>query len=307
MKPQATLELNTSIANLKALAESDLSLYQAVYLGNIYCRLYEDNFLERLDHLRAAIDLLHAAGKKAYVSTYATPITPDLDQIRRVLEAAATLGADAVEVHNLGVLRIAANEFPSLRLHTGVFANVYTDLTARKFIELGVARITPNYELSLEEIDLIKSRVETEIELLLHGKMPLGSSESCFLVTNAAALAVTCPAACQGEHFLRYKDWELKTLGKGVLSGRDACMLEHFPRLLDAGYTVFRIETISENPAYRADVARVYVEAIARGRENGWRLGEGWWDMLRQHAPHGFCNGFYFGKSGRLYVGATGY
>lgn len=306
MKPQATIELNTSVANLKALAESDLSLYQAVYLGNIYCRLYQDNFLERLDHLRLAIDLLHAVGKKAYVSTYATPVTPDLDQIRRVLEAAATFGADAVEVHNLGVLRIAAHEFPSLRLHTGVFANVYTDLTARKLAELGVARITPNYELSLEEIDLIKSRVETEIEILLHGKMSLGSSESCFLVTNATALGVTCPVACQGEHFLRYKDWELKTLGKGVLSGRDVCMLEHLPRLLDAGYTVFRLETISENPAYRADVARVYAEAIAHGRENGRRLEEPWWEVLRQHAPHGFCNGFYFGKSGRLYVGATG-
>jgi len=51
-------ELNTTISNLRNLRESDLSAYDAVYLGNIYCRIYEDNFLERLDDLEEGIALV---------------------------------------------------------------------------------------------------------------------------------------------------------------------------------------------------------------------------------------------------------
>ena len=300
------VELTTSVANLDALEVSNLTPYHAIYLGNIYCRRYERNFLEDLDDLRTAVEILHAAGKKAYVSTYAAPLTPDLDQVRRILEVAAISQADAVEVHNLGVLRIVAQEFPSLRVHMGAFANVYTDLTARKFVELGAARITPNYEVSLAETDLISSRVPAEFEILIHGKMSLGVSESCFLLTGASTLGLSCPEACQEEYFLRYEDWELKSLGKGVTSGRDICMLEHIPHLLTSGYRVFRIETISETPAYQSEVGRVYADAIARAESGQWQIKEEWWDVLRPHSSHGFCNGFYFGRSGRLYVNANG-
>ncbi len=306
MTSKTPIELTTSVANLNALRASDLGPYHAVYLGNIYCRLYERNFLESPEDLKTAIEMLHDAGKKAYVSTYAAPLTPDLDQVRRVLDAAVTFGADAVEVHNLGVLRIAAREFPSLRIHMGVFANVYTDLTAQKFVELGAARITPNYEVSLAEIDLMAGRVPAEFEILLHGKMPLGVSESCFLLTGAGPLRLSCPEACQEDYFLQYQDWELKSLGKGVTSGRDVCMLEHIPSLLEKGYRVFRIETVSESPAYQFEVGRVYAEAIAQAQSGDWQIKGEWWNILRPHARHGFCNGFYFGRSGRLYIGANG-
>ena len=66
-------ELNTTISNLRNLRESDLSAYDAVYLGNIYCRIYEDNFLERLDDLEEGIALVKGQGLRAYVTSYAAP------------------------------------------------------------------------------------------------------------------------------------------------------------------------------------------------------------------------------------------
>src|ERR1019366_3291321 len=86
-------ELNTTIANLRDLQASDLTDYDGVYLGDIYCRLYESNFLEK---------------------------------VRKMLEASVAAGAEAVEVHNLGILRIAHEEFPELPVHVGGFANIYT-------------------------------------------------------------------------------------------------------------------------------------------------------------------------------------
>ena len=50
-----SFELNTTISNLRDLKASDLSPYDAIYLGNITCRLYEANLLEHLDDLQEAI------------------------------------------------------------------------------------------------------------------------------------------------------------------------------------------------------------------------------------------------------------
>jgi putative protease len=296
-------ELNTTIANLRDLRESDLSDYDGIYLGDIYCRIYEANFLEQLDDLREGLHILRDQGKRAYVATYAAPRNDFLPKVRKMLEASATAGADAVEVHNLGILKIAHDEFPELPVHIGGFANVYTAPGVEVLGGLGAVRFTPNYELSLDEINEITTACGAPMELLVHGKMPLGISDYCFLLEYEEKWGIKCPDLCQKELFLKQGDWAMKSVGKGILSGKDVCMLEHLPRLLADGHRYFRIETVSESPAYRSEVAAVYHAALERAGGGDRELDEGWWETIRRHARIGLCNGFYFGKSGMDYAG----
>ncbi|HSB36752.1 MAG TPA: U32 family peptidase, partial [Thermoanaerobaculia bacterium] len=173
-------ELNTTIANLRDLRGSDLRDYDGVYLGDVYCRLYEANFLEQLGDLREGLRILRGEGKRAYVTTYAGPRNDFLPKVRKMLETAAAAGAEAVEVHNLGILKIAHDEFPELPVHIGGFANVYTAAGTDVLRGFGAVRFTPNYELSLDEIREICCNAP--MELLVHGKMPLGISDYCFLL-----------------------------------------------------------------------------------------------------------------------------
>ena len=298
-----SFELNTSIANLRDLRASDLGAYDAVYLGDIYCRLYEANFLERPDDLREGIRILREQGKRAYVATYAAPRNDFLPRIQKTLEVAAEAGAEAVEVHNLGVLKIAHDQFPGLPVHVGGFANVYTDAGVEVLRGFGAVRFTPNYELSLDEIREIVTTCRAPMELLVHGKMPLGVSDYCFLLEYEEKWGIKCPDLCQKDLFLKQGDWAMKSVGKGILSGKDVCMLEHLPRLLTDGHRHFRIETLSESPAYRREVAGVYREALGRAADAPFELDTGWWNVVRAHARIGLCNGFYFGKSGMDYAG----
>ena len=126
----STFELNTTISNLRSLRESDLRAYDAVYLGNIYCRIFEDNFLERLADLRTGIAQVKEQGLRAYVTSYAAPRNDSLAKVQKALETAVEAGADAIEVHNLGVLRMVHEQFPNMPVHVGGFANVYTDAGA---------------------------------------------------------------------------------------------------------------------------------------------------------------------------------
>jgi len=296
-------ELNTTIANLRDLRASDLCDYDGVYLGDIYCRLYEGNFLERLDDLKGGLRILKDQGKRAYVTTYAGPRNDFLPKVRKMLEVSAAAGAEAVEVHNFGILRIAHEEFPQLPVHVGGFANVYTAAGVEVLRGLGAVRFTPNYELSLDEIREITTDCDAPMELLVHGKMPLGISDYCFLLEYEEKWGIKCPDLCQKDLFLKQGDWAMKSVGKGILSGKDVCMLEHLPRLLAEGHRHFRIETVSESPEYRSEVAGVYRAALNRPADGNDAVDEGWSETLLRHARMGLCNGFYFGKSGMDYTG----
>src|SRR6266542_4179403 len=304
-EPGATsrFELNTTIANLRDLRESDLSDYDAVYLGDIYCRIYEGNFLEQHGDLKEGLRILQDQGRRAYVTTYAGPRNDFLPRVRKMLEISAAAGAQAVEVHNLGILKIAHDEFPELPIHVGGFANVYTAAGVEVLRGFGAVRFTPNYELSLDEIKEITAAGGAPMELLVHGKMPLGISYYCFLLDYEEKWGVKCPDLCQKELFVKQGDWAMKSVGKGILSGKDVCMLEHLPRLWTEGHRHFRIESVSETPEYRRDVAAVYRAALDRAVGSEDAVDEGWWDALRRHARIGLCNGFYFGKSGMDYAG----
>ena len=299
----STFELNTTIANLRDLRDSDIRDYDAVYLGDIYCRIYEANFLEQLDDLREGLRILQDRGKRAYVTTYAAPRNDFLPKVHKMLEVSAEAGAQAVEVHNLGILKIAHDEFPQLPVHMGGFANLYTGPGAEVLRGFGAVRFTPNYELSLDEINEITAECGAPMELLVHGKMPLGISDYCFLLDYEEKWGVKCPDLCQKELFLKQGDWAMKSVGKGILSGKDVCMLEHLPRLLHEGHRNFRIETVSESPAYRREVGAVYRAALERAANGDAEVDEGWWETIRRHARIGLCNGFYFGRSGMDYAG----
>jgi putative protease len=298
------IELSTAVSNLRHLRESDLGPYDAVYLGNVFCRLYEANLLERPAELREAIRRVRSLGKRPRLTTYAATRNDTLPVLRRALEVAAEEVVDAVEIHALGLLTLAREACPGVALHVGSLAGVYTDAALEALASLGVARVAPSHEMALDEIDAMAAAGSIPLELPVHGKVSLGVSDSCILLEHATAWGVRCPDLCQQEVFLRREDWALKSVGTGILSGRDVCLLEHLPRLLAAGHRHFRIEAVSESPAYRAEVGAVYREALACALAGDGTIEPRWWDTLRRHAPVGFCNGFAFGTSGMDYLAA---
>ncbi|TFG60818.1 MAG: U32 family peptidase [Deltaproteobacteria bacterium] len=307
------LELVLTVASPRELADTDLSPYDGVCLGNTYCRRIEENFAEDLALLPGAVASLHAAGKKVYVTSPAAPRGRDMSQVERLIDAAAKAGADAFEVHNMGVLRVLRERGNPLPAHMGAFANVYTHLTAKVMRDYGAVRVRPNAEVSLAEMVVIGRDAEVEVEVLAHGKIPLGITEKCFFLEGPEGEDPRCPAACGEAHWLTAGSgksgagaWTLKNVGKGILSGKDMCVIEHLPRLLSEGFCIFRVEGLYETAAYRSEVGAVYREAFslaATGKEYAVR--SDLLQTLRKHSRNGFCNGYYFGGSGHSYVGTV--
>ena len=313
-----SLELVLTLPSPRELADTDLSPYDAICLGNAYCRRVEGNFAEDLGLLPDAVSTLHAAGKKAYVPSPAAPRGQDMAHVKRLIDAAASAGADALEVHNMGVLRVLRERGIPLPAHMGAFANVYTHLSAKVMRDYGAVRVRPNAEVSLGEMTVIAREAGVEVEILAHGKIPLGITEKCFLLEGPEGEDPKCPSACREEHWLTTGSpggtrerssagaWVLKNVGKGVLSGKDMCIIEHLPPILSEGFRIFRIEGLYESAAYRSEVGAVYRDAFALASSGGeYVLRPEWGRTLAKHSRNGFCNGYYFGGSGQSYVGTV--
>lgn len=314
----ADSELIVTIASPRELEGTDLGPYDAVCLGNPYCRRVRGNYAEETALLPEAVSGLRGLGKKVYLASPAAPRGRDLPHVDRLIDAAAAAGVQALEVHNMGVLRMLREKGNPLPAHMGAYANVYTHLAARVMRDYGAVRVRPNAEVSLQEMEILAREAGVEVEVLLHGKIPLGVTEKCSLLPGPEDADPNCPSACEEEHWLAARrpagrngespkgGWVLKTVGKGVLSGRDMCMLEHLPRLLSAGFSIFKIEGLYESAAYRSEVGRLYREALdLASSRKPYQIPPEWAEMLRRHSREGFCNGYYFGKSGKIYVGTV--
>ena len=310
-------ELSTNCANPKQLRQTDFAAYDAVYLGDFSCLDYPSNFSAHPELLEKAVTELKSQGKKVYLRLYATPGNEDLPQVREMIETAKTLPFDAIEVHNLGVLRILQQLGCTLPVHLGVFGNLYTDASARVLKEFGVTRVYPNPELSLTEIHYIREQTPIEIILPVHGKIPLVISETCFIIENSPATAKkvdcngksVCSFPCSQDYWLNRSNgqWVLKDTGRMTLSGKDLCMLEHIPELLQAGQQFFYIQSHGESPEYVETTGKLYRQALQQalnqeqqGIDNPDQHAE--MAALRALSKEGLCNGYYFEGAGQTYI-----
>jgi putative protease len=287
------MELNTNVPNLEGMSRFAVEPYDAVYLGMPYCWEFEGNLISNLDDLETAVETLRELNKKAYISTFAAPRNKDLDKVFRLIDRAVELEVDAVEASNLGIVRYVTREFPDMGVHVGGLACVYTTSTAELLYSMGVRRIMPAYELPLEDIRAIKD-IGVEVEIVVHGKIPLGIGERCFLKSFSDAVGKQCPEICREKMWYRSDDLVLKPFGQVTLSGKDVCMYEHLEKVdfVDG----LRVESVSEDVDYRIKVGKIY-----RKRLNGPNFKEDL-EILRELAEFGICNGFYFNKAGQIYV-----
>jgi putative protease len=298
-------ELATDIFSLEQLKRTDLKVYDAFYLGNSFCPSYKGNFSHNVDDLKEAGRILRGEGKKVYVTTHAAPRGDELEEVRHTFESARDISADGVEFHNMGVLYLASKEFEGIPLHAGVFANVYSLATASLLEDYGVRRILPNVEVPLDEMGVINEASPLEISVTLHGKIPLGIVHDCFLLEDGRS-DEGCPEACLSPFWLKAELWEIMHVGKGIFSGLDLCTIEHIGEIVRRGFSFFRIESGYEDDAYRNEVGRVYRECLLRST-GGDKSVEDWWGkFLHKNSLRGFCNGYLFGKSGRIYIDAKG-
>jgi len=236
-------------------------------------RAFSDNFDEK--ELETYINYAHSLGKKCYITVNIIAHNKDFDGLKEYLQYLEKIGADAIIVADIGIAYYAKQVVPNLPLHISTQANITNNYSAKFFEDFGADRLILARELSLEEIKSMREtlKAKTELESFVHGAMCISYSGRCLLsnyFTGRNSNGGACVQACRWQYAIsekgkddgNYYPIEEDERGTYILNSKDLCMIEHLPKLIDAGVTSFKIEGRMKSAYYVATIVNAYRRAI---------------------------------------------
>lgn len=252
------MELLSPAGNREALVAAIACGADAVYLGYTAfgARSYAGNFDE--PGLCEAVAYAHERGKKIYVTVNTLVKQCEMDDLCDVLEIISRSNADAILVQDMGALKIARERFPQLTLHASTQMTVNNAQGARLMRSLGLTRVVPARECSLEELRLMAD-TGVEIEAFAHGALCVAVSGQCLfssMIGGRSGNRGRCAQPCRLPYTLR--DGENGYL----LSTKDLMLIDRIPQLRDAGVYSFKLEGRMKRPEYVGVITRAYREAL---------------------------------------------
>lgn len=271
-------------------------------------RAFAGNF--SWEELETALQLLHAAGKKFYLTLNALPFDHEMDGLIAAARRAFEMGVDAALVSDLGAFLRLRQEVPGLKLHISTQANTLNSVAASFYAQQGAERVVLARELSLEQIAALRKNTpqQLELEAFVHGAMCMAYSGRCMLsdhLTGRGGNRGACAQPCRWEYALMEKKRPgeyipLEEDGRGtyLLSAYDLNMLAHLPALLQAGVCSLKIEGRMKTEYYVATVAGAYrraLDALLRSEEEYRALLPTLEKELCKASHRAFNTGFYFG------------
>ncbi len=225
--------------------------------------------------LEEAITYAHGLGKKFYVTLNLLPMEGDLPGLLEAAREAASAGADAAIVSDLGAALMLRGEVSGLRLHISTQANVMNARTALHFHRaVGAERIVLSREMSLADIGAMRQSLpqSLEIETFVHGAMCVAYSGRCLIsnaLTGRGSNRGECAQPCRWQYHLVEEKrpgeyWPVLEDERGtyMLSAYDLCMMEHLPELKAAGVDSLKIEGRMKSAYYVATVVSAYRRAL---------------------------------------------
>jgi putative protease len=238
----------------------------AVYLGmqRMSLRNFAENF--SLDDLQEACSLARDMGRRIYVTVNAFARDQQLRDLPAFLSDISSAGADALIINDPGVLCIARETLPDMKLHLSTQANTLNARAAAFWHAQGVSRIVLARELTLDEIRFIRNECppELELELFVHGAMCVSYSGRCLLsnyINGRDSNRGECAQPCRWTYELRekgkngeYFPIEQDALGTYILNSRDLNLLRHLPEVIGTGVRSLKIEGRMNSIYYVAGV-----------------------------------------------------
>ena len=274
----------------------------AVYLAcdRFGMRQRAENFA--LADIPDAVRLAHDAGAAVHVTLNTLMDADDIDALPGYLEALADAGVDAFIVSDLGAFTLAQEHAPGVALHVSTQASVANAAAARRWHDMGAARVVCAREMGIEDIARLRAEAprELEIEAFAHGAMCVAVSGRCLLsaaMTGRSGNKGHCSQSCRWSYALveekrpgEYFPIEEGVRGSFVLNAQDLCMIDHLDDLAAAGVDSIKLEGRNKKAFYVATVVHAY-RAVLDGADPASVHD----DLLAiSHRPYG--TGFYYGQ-----------
>ena len=286
------LELLAPAGSMEAVAAAVQNGADAVYLGygDFNARRNAKNFSR--EEFAAAVSYCHVRGAKVYLTLNTLLTDRELPQAADFALEASSLGADAVLVQDMGVLRMVRQVAPDLPIHASTQMTVHNLDGVKMVADLGMTRAVLSRELSRDQIEYICQHSPIEIEVFAHGALCMCYSGQCFLssvIGGRSGNRGLCAQPCR----LKY-GWEGKA-DSYPLSLKDLSLAGYLRQLRKMGVTCVKLEGRMKRPEYVAVVTGIFSRAIHEDREP---TAEEVNQLQAAFSRQGFTQGYYLDQQG---------
>ena len=281
-----TPELLAPAGNYEAFLGALNAGADAFYLGGerFGARAYADNF--NTEEICRALKTAHFYDKKIYLTVNTLVKEKELDEVYGYLQPLYEAGLDGVIVQDIGVMQYIGRLFPDLELHASTQMTLTGSPGAGFLKQLGVTRVVPARELSLDEIRQLKKETGMEVECFIHGAMCYCYSGQCLfssILGGRSGNRGRCAQPCRLPYSV-YRGEKCVQKECYPLSLKDMCTLSYLPALIEAGIDSFKIEGRMKKPEYAAGVTalyRKYIDLYEKSPEK-YRVQESDMEQLRK-------------------------
>jgi putative protease len=258
--------------------------------------IYAD--FEFIKQFPAAVEAVHAAGRKIALATPRIHMPGETGYFRNILN----LKPDAVLVRNTGaVYYFMKHKWEHPNEHQpeliGDFSlNLANHKTVALFLESGLSKVTPSYDLNIQQmVDLLRRTDTSKLEVVIHQHMPMFHTEHCVYCTflSEGTDYTNCGRPCEEKrvslqdrigmsHPVRVDEGCRNTVYNAV----DQSGAEYLSSFMDLGVRSFRVEFLEESPEKVHEVLDLYRRAL-RGEISGTQV----WKSLKATNQLGVTRG----------------
>jgi len=253
-------ELLSPAGNFESLKAAVHAGCDAVYIGGkkFGARKFATNFDN--ETLEEAVKYCHLYDVKLYVTVNTMIYEEEMQEVLEYVGFLNKIGVDAIIVQDIGLIYEIRKQYPDLEIHASTQLHNYCQENCQILEELGVKRVVLARELSLKEINKIKTPLEKEV--FIHGAICISYSGQCLfssIVMNRSGNRGECAGMCRLPYTLEKENGEkIKTDGKYLLSPKELCTISHFQELMESDVCCFKIEGRMKSPAYVYFVTKIY-------------------------------------------------
>lgn len=304
------VELLAPAGNLTCFYAAMAAGADAVYLAmqKYGARAFSENFSE--EDLLEALHFANLHGKKIYITCNTLVKDEELQELVSALAPFYEAGLCGVIVQDLGVVSALRKAYPELEIHASTQMSISSSFGAKALKKMGLTRVVPARELSLQELKELKS-TGLEVEVFIHGAMCYCYSGQCLMSSMLGGRSGNrgrCAQPCRLPYQYLGKSQQGNAKEQYLLSLKDMNMLQDLPRLLEAGMDSFKIEGRMKSPAYVYGVTalyRKYIDLLESGemtKENFAIDSQDLYRIRHLYIRSETENGYYFRHNGKEMV-----
>ncbi|KRE73676.1 DUF3656 domain-containing U32 family peptidase [Paenibacillus sp. Soil750] len=260
-----------SAVELTALCRN-LDQVKAVLATTDVGLIYAD--FEFIKQFPAAVEAVHAAGRKIALVTPRIHMPGETGYFNNILK----LKPDAVLIRNTGAAyyflkhRFENPDAPQPELIGDFSLNVANHKAADLFLAAGLSKVTPSYDLNIQQmVDLLRRAETSKLEVVIHQHMPMFHTEHCVYCTflSEGTDFTNCGRPCEEKrvslqdrvgmsHPVRVDEGCRNTVYNAI----DQSGAEYLNHFMDLGIRSFRVEFLEETPEKVTEILDLYRKAI---------------------------------------------